>query len=160
MKLLGLWLALASHLLAFEYNLKPQHVGEGIYCYFGKSEVMNTNNNGNMVNSCFVDMGKEWLVIDSGPTYLYAKEAYAQIGRIKELPVKYVINTHMHDDHWLGNGFYISQGAEVLGASAFKEEVNPSAVTRMAQRISKEAYALTSPKLPTKLIEYTAYRRE
>ncbi len=153
MKLLGLWLALASHLLAFEYNLKPQHVGEGIYCYFGKSEVMNTNNNGNMVNSCFVDMGKEWLVIDSGPTYLYAKEAYAQISRIKELPVKYVINTHMHDDHWLGNGFYISEGAEVIGTSLFKEEIDPSAIPRMAQRISKEAYAQTTPKLPTKLID-------
>ncbi|MBE0498672.1 MAG: MBL fold metallo-hydrolase [Campylobacterales bacterium] len=152
MKLLGVWLALASLLLAFDYQLKPQDVGEGIYCYFGKPEVMDTNNNGNMVNSCFVDMGKEWLVIDSGPTYLYAKEAYAQICRIKELPVKHVINTHVHDDHWLGNGYYKELGATILGSSAF-EEISPDEATRMQNRISAQAYVLTSPKIPDRYIQ-------
>jgi glyoxylase-like metal-dependent hydrolase (beta-lactamase superfamily II) len=153
MKLLGLWLASASLLLAFDYNLKPQDVGEGIYCYFGKPEVMNTNNNGNMVNSCFADLGKTWLVIDSGPTFAYAKEAFGKIEAIKKMPVAAVINTHVHDDHWLGNGFYLSQGADVIGTSAFMKEVDPSAVTRMERRVSKEAYALTTPKLPTTFID-------
>ena len=153
MKLLGLWLALASLLSAFDYNLKPQYVGEGIYCYFGKPEVMNTQNNGNMVNSCFADLGKTWLVIDSGPTYAYAKEAFGKIEVIKKMPVAAVINTHVHDDHWLGNSFYLSQGADVIGTSAFKKEVDPSAVTRMQKRVSKEAYAQTSPELPTTFID-------
>lgn len=138
---------------AFEYGLKPVQVNEKLYCFFGKPEVMNTQNNGNMVNSCFVDLDKGWLVIDSGPTYAYAKEAWSGISALKKMPLSAVINTHVHDDHWLGNGFYISEGAEVLGTSLFKEEVNPSAKTRMEQRISKEAYALTSPKLPTKLVD-------
>ncbi len=151
MKLLGLWLAVASLLLAFEYGLKPQKVDEGIYCYFGKPEVMNKENNGNMVNSCFVDMGKEWLVIDSGPTYLYAKEAYAQISRIKALPVKHVINTHVHDDHWLGNAYYKELGATILGSAAF-EEISPDEATRMQNRISAQAYALTTPVLPNEYV--------
>ena len=153
MRSLTVLLTAATLLSAFEYGLKPEKVNDKVYCFFGKPEVMNKNNNGNMVNSCFVDLGKEWLVIDPGPTYAYAKEAWNEISAVKKMPKATVINTHMHDDHWLGNGFYISQGAEVLGASAFKEEVNPSAVTRMEQRISKEAYALTSPKLPTKMVD-------
>jgi glyoxylase-like metal-dependent hydrolase (beta-lactamase superfamily II) len=147
MKLLGLWLAFASLLLAFEYGLKPQKVGEGIYCYFGKPEAMDRHNNGNMVNSCFVDMGKEWLVIDSGPTYLYAKEASEQIFRIKPLPIKLVINTHVHDDHWLGNGYYKQHGATILGSQSF-DDINVDQKTRMQNRISEEAYQGTTPVLP------------
>lgn len=138
---------------AFEYGLKPEKVNDKVYCFFGKPEVMDTKNNGNMVNSCFVDLGKHWLVVDPGPTFAYAKEAWNEISAIKKMPVASVINTHVHDDHWLGNGFYLSLGVDVLGAAAFEEEVNPTAVTRMEQRISKEAYALTSPKLPTILVE-------
>lgn len=151
MKSLLVLLFAASSLLSFEYGLKPVNVGEGIYCYFGKPEVMDMTNNGNMVNSCFVDMGKEWLVIDSGPTYLYAKEAYAQISRIKPLPVKQVINTHVHDDHWLGNGFYKEHGAMILGSAAF-EDVNINQATRMQNRISKQAYEFTKPVLPNEYV--------
>ena len=147
MKLLGLWLAFAGLLLAFEYGLKPQKVGEGIYCYFGKPEAMDRHNNGNMVNSCFVDMGKEWLVIDSGPTYLYAKEASDQISPIKPLPIKHVINTHVHDDHWLGNGYYKQHGATILGSESF-DDINVNQRTRMQNRISEEAYHATFPVLP------------
>ncbi|MGB5965016.1 MAG: MBL fold metallo-hydrolase [Sulfurimonadaceae bacterium] len=153
MKALGILLTTATLLSAFEYGLKPVQVNDKVYCFFGKPEVMDTKNNGNMVNSCFVDLGQEWLVIDPGPTFAYAKEAWREITAVKKMPVVFVLNTHVHDDHWLGNGFYISQGAEVLGTSAFEEDVNPTAVTRMEQRISKEAYALTSPKLPTKMID-------
>ncbi|MCJ7766100.1 MAG: MBL fold metallo-hydrolase [Thiovulaceae bacterium] len=153
MRSLLVLLTAVTLLSAFEYGLKPEQVNDKVYCFFGKAEVMNTRNNGNMVNSCFADLGKQWLVIDSGPTFAYAKEAFGKIEAIKKMPVASVINTHVHDDHWLGNGFYLSQGAEVIGTSAFIKEVYPSAVTRMEQRVSKEAYALTTPKLPTTLID-------
>ncbi len=138
---------------AFEYGLKPSKVSEDVYCYFGKPEVMDKSNNGNMVNSCFVDMGESWLVIDSGPTYLYAKEALAQMDKIKKMPVKYVINTHVHDDHWLGNGHYEALGATIIGPELFKDEVDPKAETRMQKRISKEAYQETVPRLPQEMID-------
>jgi cyclase len=153
MKSLLLCLFFSTTLLSATYALEPVKVADGIYCYFGLPEVMDERNNGNMVNSCFVDMGRVWLVVDSGPTYLYAKEALSKIEAIKKMPVATVIDTHVHDDHWLGNGFYLSQGAEVFGPSAFKKEVDPSAVTRMERRVSKEAYMQTSPKLPTTFVD-------
>lgn len=152
-KLIALWLASASSLFCFEYGLKLEKIKDGIYCYFGKPEVIDSLNNGNMVNSCFVDMGKSWLVIDSGPTYLYAKEAYKNIEKIKDLPVSYVINTHMHDDHWLGNGFYKEHGATILGSRKAFDEIGADSPTRMQNRISKEAYASTKIVLPQMYIE-------
>ena len=152
MKSLGIFLLLTSLLSAFEYDLKPVKVNERVYCFFGKPEVMDTKNNGNMVNSCFVDTGSSWLVIDSGPTYKYAKEAYSYIKKIKNTPVSHVINTHIHDDHWLGNGFYLSLGANILGSFEFKNLVDVVQTPRMAHRISPKAYSLTVPTIPAYLI--------
>lgn len=138
---------------AYEYDLKPVGVDKGIYCFFGKPEVMNDVNNGNMVNSCYVDTGEHWLVIDSGPTFAYAKEAAAAMQKIKPQPVGLVVNTHVHDDHWLGNGFFEASGIDVIGPALFKTAVNPNEPTRMQKRISKAAYAGTEIRLPTQYID-------
>jgi cyclase len=147
MKRLGALLLSAASLFAFDYGLKPQKVGDGLYCFFGLPEAMNETNNGNMVNSCFADIGSGWLVIDSGPTYRYAEEALAAMQKIRALPVRYVVNTHAHDDHWLGNGYYLKHGATVLGSGAFADE-HAATPTRMQNRISAEAYEKTVPALP------------
>lgn len=130
-------------LLAFEYKLQVTKVSDSIHCFFGKPQAINTDNNGNMVNSCFVNMGDSYLVIDSGPTYNYAKEAYAKMKKIKNLPVSYVINTHVHDDHWLGNSYYETLGAPILGSIKFQNEAKLE-TTRMQRRVSPEAYQHTT----------------
>ncbi len=137
---------------AFEYGLKPVRVTPEVYCYFGAPEVMDTRNNGNMVNSCFVDTGSHWLVIDSGPTYMYAKEALLHVKQIKPMDAAWVIDTHVHDDHWLGNGFYAAQGAEIIGSNYFTKVIHSNTTPRMARRISQEAYEHTVPTAPAHLL--------
>lgn len=133
----------------FDYRLKPVTVTEGIYCFFGAAEAPDKTNNGNMVNSCYADMDSGWLVIDSGPTYQYAKQAHAAITKtFGNKPVAYVINTHMHDDHWLGNGYYKEHGATIIGSSRMKESIDTAATTRMERSIDKEAFAGTKPVMP------------
>jgi cyclase len=156
MKPLGLLLLSFAVLNAFEYGLSPHKISKRIYCFFGKPEAMDQHNNGNMVNTCYVDAGRRWLVIDSGPTYAYAKEAAETMQRIKPMPIGLVINTHVHDDHWLGNGYYESRGIDVLGPSRFKTAVNPDETTRMQKRISASAYAGTDIKLPTRYVDANA----
>lgn len=145
--------------LAFEYGLETKKINEKVYCFFGKAEVMNETNNGNMVNSCYADTGRHWIVVDPGPTYAYAKEAYETMQRIKPMPVAMVVDTHVHDDHWLGNGFFRSKGIDIFGVPLFKTEVNPNEQTRMQKRISKTAYEGTEVTLPTRYVD-TLYRTE
>lgn len=152
MKLLVVTVFFIHSLLAFEYNLKPQKISNDIYCFFGLPQVINTHNNGNMVNSCFVNMDKSYLVIDSGPTYIYAKEAYSKIRKIKDLPIAYVINTHVHDDHWLGNSYYKELGVDIVGSVRFKDEVKLK-MTRMQRRVSKEAYEKTTQVFPNVFVD-------
>ena len=139
-------------LLAFEYKIQPKKISSSIYCFFGLPQAINTQNNGNMVNSCFVDMGKSYLVIDSGPTYNYAKQAYSLIKKIKNQPIAFVVNTHAHDDHWLGNSYYKQLGVDIIGSAAFKNEVKVT-TTRMQRNVTKQAYKNTTQEFPNSFIK-------
>ncbi|MEN4052332.1 MULTISPECIES: MBL fold metallo-hydrolase [Sulfurimonas] len=147
MKSFLLSIVLVNSLLSFDYKLQPKEVSSDVFCFFGLPEVMDKHNNGNMVNSCFVTMGSSYLVIDSGPTYQYAEQAYKKMQKIKNLPISYVINTHIHDDHWLGNSFYKKQNVTIIGPSSFKELAKEEQ-TRMQRRISAEAFQGTTQEYP------------
>ncbi|BAF71463.1 MBL fold metallo-hydrolase [Sulfurovum sp. NBC37-1] len=131
-------------LQAFEYNLVPKKVAEDTYCFFGKLENISKENGGNMVNTCFVHTKEGFVVIDSGPTYDYASQAYERMQQIAKLPVKYVITTHDHDDHWLGNSFYKSKGALLIGPRTYEQNVVAGMETRMQRVLGKELYGKTS----------------
>lgn len=130
-------------LQAYEYHLKPVELAKGVYCFFGAPENISKENGGNMVNTCFVQTKEGFVVIDSGPTYAYASQAYIQMQNIAKLPVKYVINTHDHDDHWLGNSFYKSKDALLMGPKTYEQNVIPGMSTRMEKSVGKETYAGT-----------------
>ncbi|MFZ5375835.1 MAG: MBL fold metallo-hydrolase [Campylobacterota bacterium] len=142
----------AASLSAFDYALSPTRVTPDVHCFFGKPEIMDKTNNGNIVNSCYIDAGEGYVVVDTGPSYHYARSAYDAMQKIKPLPVKLVINTHIHDDHWLGNNYFTEQGIRVLATDDFKVSADMSEPTRMQTYISPEAYAKTKPTMPTELI--------
>lgn len=153
MKSLLLSVVLFHSLLSYDYKLQPKEIGEpSTHCFFGLPEVMDEHNNGNMSNSCFVNLGSNYLVIDSGPTYQYAAQAYKQMKTLKNLPVSYVVNTHIHDDHWLGNSYYVTLGVKIIGSKAF-ETLPEEEKTRMQRRISPEAYEKTTQVFPTLFVD-------
>ena len=114
MRTILLFLMTAVSLGAYDFNLTPKKVSSGVYCFFGEPEAMNMTNNGNMVNTCYLNTSKGYVVIDSGSSYAYAQSAYKAMQKIKPLSVALVINTHVHDDHWLGNGFFAQMGVKVF----------------------------------------------
>lgn len=152
MKFLLLNVLFFHFLLGYDYTLKPEKVNATTYCFFGLAEAMDEHNNGNMVNSCFVNMGESYLIIDSGPTYKFAKQAYTKMKEIQALPISFVINTHTHDDHWLGNAYYRELGVDILGSKEFANEPKVQE-TRMQKRITKEAYKGTTQVFPNLFIE-------
>ena len=149
---------LGSALSGFEYPLTHKQVTPDVHCFIGAPEVMNTTNNGNIVNSCYIDAGESYVVIDTGPSYAYAESVYNEMQRIKPMPVELVINTHVHDDHWLGNHFFTQKGVRVLGSDDFAHSVDLSEPVRMQTYISPEAYRGTVPTLPTEMVREDTLR--
>ena len=144
-----------SSLYGFEYHLKPKKAAKDVYCFFGAPEEISKENGGNMVNTCFVYTKEGYVVIDSGPTFGYASQAYAQMQKIAKLPVKYVINTHDHDDHWLGNSFYKSKNALLIGPRSYEQNVVAGMKTRMQGILGDELYGKTSVVQLDKIVDNT-----
>ena len=139
-----LFSSIVISLNAFDYHLEAKKVTDNTYCFFGKLETISKKNAGNMVNSCFIQTKEGFVVIDSGPTYSYAKQAYEQMQKIAKLPVKYVINTHIHDDHWLGNSFFKSKGALLIGPGTYEQNVAVGMQTRIGSILGKDLFGKTS----------------
>ena len=106
----------------WNYNLKPVKISDRVWCYFGAMEMPTKENAGNMSNSCYIKGDTQWITWDTGPSYIFAKQAYAEMKKIKDMPVKTVIISHEHDDHWLGNNYYKEvHGAKIIGAASINE---------------------------------------
>jgi len=106
----------------WDYNLKPVQVSDRVWCFFGAMEMPTKENAGDMSNSCYIKGDTEWIAWDSGPSYVFAKQAYAKMKEIADMPVKNVLISHEHDDHWLGNNYYKEQfGAKIIGPESVNE---------------------------------------
>jgi len=106
----------------WDYNLKPVQVSERVWCYFGAMEMPTKENAGDMSNSCYIKGDTEWITWDTGPSYKFAEQAYAEMKKIADMPVKTVIISHEHDDHWLGNSYYKEvHGAKIIGPASINE---------------------------------------
>ena len=143
MKSLGILFLLTVYGVSFEYHLKPYNVTDGVSCFFGLYGDANQINGGRVVNTCYVESSEGYVVIDSGPTYQYAQQAYIAMQKIKDLPVKYVINTTVEDIHVLGNEFYQERGAILVGPESYYELFNQLDSYNIVKKISKEAFLNT-----------------
>lgn len=98
---------------ADEYQIKQ--VTDGIYYHQGVQEDANQDNKGKIANTGFIIGEKCIAVIDTGGSYLEGKSLLDAIRNKSELPICYVINTHAHPDHFLGNAAFKETGATYIG---------------------------------------------
>jgi cyclase len=83
-------------------NYQTVKVGEGVYA-FVSPEPTTPLVNGNSV-AVIGDDGV--LVVDPGQFPSVARRVIAEIRTLTDKPVRFVVNTHWHPDHWVANGEY------------------------------------------------------
>ena len=54
-------------------------------------------------NGAFIANDDDVIVVDTHYRPSYARELLAEIKKVTPLPVRYVVNTHWHNDHTQGN---------------------------------------------------------
>lgn len=57
-------------------------------------------------NTVFIIGKNDVIVVDSNISSAYTREVLAELKKLTAKPVKYVINTHWHEDHIIGNHVY------------------------------------------------------
>jgi quinoprotein relay system zinc metallohydrolase 2 len=90
-------------------------VADGIFVNKGVHELFTPANSGAISNASFVVGEDAVAVIDTGGSKLAGTALLKAIRQRTGLPVRYVINTHMHPDHVFGNAAFVGENATFVG---------------------------------------------
>src|SRR5262252_8533388 len=77
-------------------------LADGVYAFLWKDPLQDVIES----NSIFVISDEDVLVVDTGIVPSTARIMAAELKRLTDRPVRYVVNTHWHDDHHGGNEVY------------------------------------------------------
>lgn len=95
--------------------LQVQQVAPGVYMHQGAHLDLDEGYQGDISNIGFI-VGKMGVaVIDTGGSKQVGEALLASIRRVTNLPILYVINTHIHPDHIFGNAAFTSEHPVFIG---------------------------------------------
>lgn len=150
--LLCLWSIAAT---ADDFRLKVEAAGDGIFALVGPLGDRNYDNHGLNSTHAVIDTPEGAILIDSGASKLGAQLLEAEAKRLTGKPVRWVINTGSQDHRWLGNAWFIAQGAEVI-AHARTVNTQQAEVGHQIERLApalKDRLDGTEPAHATRVIE-------
>jgi glyoxylase-like metal-dependent hydrolase (beta-lactamase superfamily II) len=114
--------------------LVPQKVAPNIYYFQGKAGVASQENKGFNSNAGFVITPDGVVVIDALGTPALGRAMIAAIRKVTAQPIRRVLITHYHADHFYGLQSFKEIGAEVWAHRAGREYLEGEANARLAQR--------------------------
>lgn len=112
------------------FDIKP--VADGVYAAIAKP-AYKTN-----CNAAIVVLDDGVLVVDTHSKPSAARGLIAQIKTLTDKPVKYVVNTHFHWDHYQGNQAYPSSwpaGVEIISSEATRESIEQRGIPRVKREL-------------------------
>src|SRR5258706_4043747 len=152
-------------------NFDIQKIGDGVYAAITKPGSPAGS------NGAFIGNKDDVLVVDTHYRPSFARELLDEIRKVTALPVKYVVNTHWHNDHTQGNEAYFNafpKGVEFLShvntrrdilskaIPSIKEslETLPGAIQKMEAQLGAAADAQARTRLETQIANQKAYLAE
>jgi len=109
------FLLFASH--AWAQPLVMEKVAENVYVHHGAHEDLSEGYHGDIANLSFVVGTKGVAVIDTGGSLKVGQQLHAAIRQVTQLPILFVINTHVHPDHIFGNAAFVQEKPTFVGHS-------------------------------------------
>jgi glyoxylase-like metal-dependent hydrolase (beta-lactamase superfamily II) len=101
-------------------SFEVQKVTDNVYALVGELSQRSKTNLGNNSTHGVIITSKGVVLIDSGASYLGAKEIHKTIRKLTNKPIKIVINTGGQDHRWLGNDYFKKLGARIISSSKAK----------------------------------------
>lgn len=112
------------------FDIKP--IADGVYAAIAKP-AYKVN-----CNAAIVILGDSVLVVDTHSKPSAARALIEQIKKLTPKPVKYVVNTHFHWDHYQGNEAYPSSwpaGIEIISSEATRNNIQRLGIPRIKNEI-------------------------
>src|SRR6476646_807947 len=127
-----LFLFLPLYCLADDlFDIKP--VAEGVYAAIAKP-AFKIN-----CNDAIIVLGDSVLVVDTHSKPSAARALIEQIKKLTPKPVRFVVNTHFHWDHYQGNEAYPSSwpaGVEIISSEATRTSIEQRGIPRVKHEIA------------------------
>lgn len=119
-------------------NFELVKVAEGVYAAIRKEPPGLTVN----ANSVFIINAEDVVVVDTTLTPGSAREALAALRKLTNKPVKYVVNTHGHDDHIMGNQVYAQAfpAADFIAHANTRDYLPTTGLANRKQAMSEQGY--------------------
>ena len=95
-------------------------------------------------NAGFVVGSDAVLVVDAFATPAAAERLLARIRKTTPLPIRWLIDTHQHLDHWGGNSVFAKAGATVVAQELARAEMQARAAGQDAADRARRALVLPS----------------
>jgi cyclase len=112
------------------FDIKP--IADGVYAAIAKP-AYKVN-----CNAAIILLGDSVLVVDTHSKPSAARALIEQIKKITDKPVRYVVNTHFHWDHYQGNQAYPSSwpaGVEIISSEATRANIEQRGIPRVKHEI-------------------------
>jgi quinoprotein relay system zinc metallohydrolase 2 len=142
---------------AWAEPLPIEEIAPGVFVHHGIHEEMDTGYHGDICNIGFI-VGKSGVaVIDSGGSFKVGQQLREAIRKVTDLPIKYVINTHVHPDHIFGNAAFKADHPVYVGHAKLAEamERRKEIYLRNNTQWMGEAFAGSEMIKPTQAVDTT-----
>jgi quinoprotein relay system zinc metallohydrolase 2 len=128
--------------------LLVDQLAPGVYVHRGAQLPLDAPGHDDIANIGFIVGSRCVAVIDTGGSVRIGRGLRAAIRRRTSLPICYVINTHVHVDHVLGNRAFKDDGASFVGHAALAQAI----VRSRAYFVKEYAQDLDAPAEPDQVI--------
>src|SRR5215469_15957862 len=108
------------------FDIKP--LADGVYAAISKP-AYKVN-----CNAVIIFLGDSVLVVDTHSKPSAARALIEQVKKLTDKPVRYVVNTHFHWDHYQGNEAYPSSwpaGIEIISSQATRDNIQRLGIPRV-----------------------------
>ena len=139
-------------------TLQTAEIADGIFVSEGVHELNSATNGGHIANVSFVVGSNGVAVIDTGGSAAVGRGLRQAIRRVTDKPIRYIINTHMHPDHVMGNAALLEIDTQVVGHAKLPRGLAARGDRYLAQskaELSPSAFEGSRIVLPTRLVDET-----
>lgn len=137
-------------------SMKATPVADDIYAILTPArDIPNPENMGWNSNSAFVVTKTGVLVFDTGSSETIGNALKQTIRQATDKPVKWIVNSHAHGDHWLGNIAFKESNPVIYATSTVNDLTKSEGATWVENfnRLSEGATGDTPLLLPNKIID-------
>jgi len=158
-RLLVSWMLIFSSLNChadYLSSMKATAVADGVYAILTPArDIPNPENRGWNSNSGFVVTKTGVLVVDTGSSEEIGDALKQTIRQVTDKPVKWIVNSHAHGDHWLGNIAFKDSNPAIYATSTVNDLTKSEGATWVDnfKRLSEGATGDTPLLLPNKIID-------